>query len=41
MKKSLFFVGSAAAFLLLAGCANHIEDVTKETPENTRSVLGT
>ena len=41
MKKSLFSAGSAAALLLLAGCANHLEDVTKETPENTRSVLGT
>ena len=41
MKNRLFSTGSAAALLLLAGCANHIDDVTKETPENTRSVLGT
>ena len=41
MMKSLFAAGSAAALLLLAGCANHLEDVTKETPENSRTILGT
>ena len=41
MKQRLFFAGSAAALLLLAGCANHVDDVTKETPENTRNILGT
>ena len=40
MKKRFFAFGVTAA-LLLAGCANHLEDVTKETPENTRNVLGT
>ena len=28
-----------AAALVFAGCANHIEDITKEIPENTRTVL--
>ena len=40
MKNRLFSVGTAGAALLLAGCANHLEDITKETPENTRNVLG-
>lgn len=39
MKKNLMW--AAAGLLLAAGCANHLEDVTKETPENSRSVLGT
>ncbi len=32
-------VSTFAAALLLAGCANHHEDITKEIPENTRNVL--
>ena len=42
MKKHLSPVPGAAlaAVMLLAGCANHLEDITKEIPENTRSVLG-
>ena len=36
-----FFSAGSAALLLLAGCANHLEDIVKETPENSRSVLGT
>ena len=34
-------LSAAAGLLFAAGCANHLEDVTKETPENTRTVLGT
>ncbi|MBQ7207244.1 MAG: hypothetical protein IJS01_05535 [Lentisphaeria bacterium] len=32
---------AAGVVLFAAGCANHLEDVTKETPENTRSAAGT
>ena len=40
MKKISATVPAAlAAALLFAGCANHIEDITKEIPENTRTVL--
>ena len=39
MKKTWML--AAAGLLFAAGCANHLEDVTKETPENSRSVLGT
>ena len=28
-----------AILVLFSGCANHLEDITKETPENTRQVL--
>lgn len=28
-----------AVLVLFSGCANHLEDITKETPENTRQVL--
>ena len=32
--------GTATAILLFfAGCANHLEDITKEIPENTREVM--
>lgn len=32
--------GTATAILLFfAGCANHLEDITKEIPENTRQVV--
>ena len=34
------YIWAAALLLAAAGCANHLEDVTKETPENTRTVLG-
>ena len=34
------FGAALAAILGFAGCANHLEDITKEIPENTRSVLG-
>ena len=39
--KNLSATASAAlaAALVFAGCANHIEDITKEIPENTRTVL--
>ena len=39
MKK--MWMSAVAGLLFAAGCANHLEDVTKETPENSRSVLGT
>ena len=39
MKKT--WMWAAASLLFAAGCANHLEDVAKETPENSRSVLGT
>lgn len=34
------FGAALAAAMLFSGCANHLEDITKEIPENTRSVLG-
>ena len=34
------FSAALAAVMSFAGCANHLEDITKEIPENTRSVLG-
>ena len=39
--KNLSATASAAlaAALVFAGCANHIEDITKEIPENTRTEL--
>lgn len=39
IKKTLM-PAAAALSLILSGCANHLEDITKEVPENTRSVLG-
>ena len=40
--KALFFAMTAAsAAMFISGCANHIEDVVRETPENTRSPLET
>lgn len=38
IKKTLM-PAAAALSLILSGCANHLEDITKEVPENTRSVL--
>ena len=42
MKKHLISgcAAALAAVMLFSGCANHLEDITKEIPENTRSVLG-
>ena len=42
MKKHLIygFGAALAAVMLFSGCANHLEDITKEIPENTRNVLG-
>jgi len=42
MKRHLIsaFGAAAAAIMLLSGCANHLEDITKEIPENTRTVQG-
>ena len=42
MKQHLIsaFGAAAAAVMFLAGCANHLEDITKEIPENTRMVQG-
>ena len=38
--RQLTISGMAMAVLaLLSGCANHLEDITKEIPENTRQVL--
>ena len=37
----ILLLSAAAGLLFAAGCANHLEDVTKETPENSRTVLGT
>lgn len=39
MKQHLNALTVAAAVLILSGCANHIEDVVRETPENTRQVI--
>lgn len=39
MKHHLKVTTAAAVALLVAGCANHIEDVVRETPENTRNVI--
>ena len=39
MKQRLNVLTAAAAVLILSGCANHIEDVVRETPENTRNVI--
>ena len=41
MKKPLLSASGAAlaAVMFFSGCANHLEDITKEIPENTRSVL--
>lgn len=39
MKKQLASAALIAA-VFLAGCANHLEDITKEIPENSRTVLG-
>lgn len=33
-----FSAGAAVLAVLLTGCANHLEDVTKESPENARTV---
>ncbi len=35
----LTMLGTATAVLTLFGCANHLEDITKEIPENTREVV--
>lgn len=35
----LRLLSTTAVLVLFSGCANHLEDVTKETPENTRQVL--
>ena len=41
MKNPMFSVlGALCAAAFLAGCANHLEDITKEIPENSRKVLG-
>ena len=32
-------IAAACLSLLLTGCANHLEDITKEVPENSRTVL--
>ena len=41
MKRKILSAGTAAfVSLFFAGCANHLEDITKETPENSRTVLG-
>ncbi|MBQ6353237.1 MAG: hypothetical protein IJJ28_08215 [Lentisphaeria bacterium] len=34
------FSAALAAAMFFSGCANHLEDITKEIPENSRSVLG-
>ena len=39
MKKRFSSSAATAAAMLFAGCANHIEDITKEIPENSRTVL--
>ncbi len=39
MKHYLNAFAFAAAALILSGCANHLEDVVRETPENTRTPL--
>ena len=41
MKHFLNVTIAAVAILAAAGCANHIEDVVRETPENTRNVIET
>lgn len=38
MRKQMMSAAAVAA-IFLAGCANHLEDVTKEFPENSRTVL--
>ena len=41
MNRKILSAGTAAfVSLFFAGCANHLEDITKETPENSRTVLG-
>ena len=41
MNRNILSAGTAACLsLFFAGCANHLEDITKETPENSRTVLG-
>ena len=37
MKQCLNVLTVAAAVLFFSGCANHLEDVVRETPENTRT----
>lgn len=39
MKRHLNVFTAAAVVLILAGCANHLEDVVREIPENTRTPL--
>lgn len=38
--KRIRMIAAACLSVLLTGCANHLEDITKEVPENTRTVLG-
>ena len=39
MKHTFAAFISTLAVLIFSGCANHIEDVVRETPENTRNVI--
>lgn len=40
MRKQFISSAFAIAVVLFTGCANHLKDITKEFPENSRSVLG-